>query len=208
MGRPTCNLVHFGRSLWRPASRTGAWSPKSIWGMPKMPPMPRNPPHFLFLHIKSYKKSSNRIYIYTIYIHLFKLTVGCKLHGGRATPLVSEAQRSRVSVRARRPSVLVEPPKAAPASRSCQRHWAVVDASYGGRGALQHPGSRVRVWWDYFGMMLLGYDLVVIPLRVFDFGKPAAWSKARAMKRGCELHVNCRFSPEICVNDARSGFLA
>ena len=33
------------------------------------------------------------------------------------------------------------------------------------------------MWWDYFGMMLLGYDLVVIPLRVFDFGDPAARSR-------------------------------
>lgn len=38
---------------------------------------------------------------------------------------LGEAQRSRVSVRARRPSVLVEQPKVAPAERSCFRHVVV-----------------------------------------------------------------------------------
>lgn len=36
---------------------------------------------------------------------------------------------------------------------------------------IQHPGSSLRAWWDTLGMMMLAYDLVVIPLRVFDIGE-------------------------------------
>ena len=36
---------------------------------------------------------------------------------------------------------------------------------------LQHPGSIFRVWWDSFGMTLLLYDLIVIPLRAFNLGE-------------------------------------
>ena len=39
---------------------------------------------------------------------------------------------------------------------------------------IQHPGSRFHAWWDSFGMMLLAYDLVVIPLQVFEIGESVA----------------------------------
>ena len=36
---------------------------------------------------------------------------------------------------------------------------------------IQHPGSPFRAWWDTVGTLLLCYDLVTIPLRVFDVGE-------------------------------------
>ena len=36
---------------------------------------------------------------------------------------------------------------------------------------FQHPGSTFKTWWDTFGMFLLIYDLIVIPLRAFDIGE-------------------------------------
>jgi len=40
--------------------------------------------------------------------------------------------------------------------------------------SIQHPGSHFHAWWDSFGMMLLAYDLVVIPLQVFEIGESVA----------------------------------
>ena len=39
---------------------------------------------------------------------------------------------------------------------------------------IQHPGSHFHAWWDPIGMMLLAYDLVVIPLQVFEIGESVA----------------------------------
>ena len=75
-------------------------------------------------------------------------------------------QISRVGAKTRRSSVLSVVPgssstrqtREGPYSRTCLR-------------MLQHPGSAFRVWWDTLGLMMLAYDLVVIPLRVFDIGE-------------------------------------
>ncbi|CAK9011906.1 unnamed protein product [Durusdinium trenchii] len=32
---------------------------------------------------------------------------------------------------------------------------------------IQHPGSLLRIWWGSLGMMLLGYDVIFLPLRFF-----------------------------------------
>ncbi|CAK9011703.1 unnamed protein product [Durusdinium trenchii] len=37
---------------------------------------------------------------------------------------------------------------------------------------LQHPGSSFRFWWDSMGMVLLCYDLIVLPLKAFNIGRP------------------------------------
>jgi len=37
------------------------------------------------------------------------------------------------------------------------------------RHFISYPGSRARVVWDVCGALLIFYDMVVIPLRVFDF---------------------------------------
>lgn len=37
--------------------------------------------------------------------------------------------------------------------------------------ALRRPGGRFKAWWDSLGMILLAYDLIAVPLRVFDIGE-------------------------------------
>lgn len=77
-----------------------------------------------------------------------------------------QKQISRVNARTRRSSVLSVVPVSSivrPEHRTSRSHAFF--------RMLQHPGSAFRAWWDALGMMMLAYDLVVIPLRVFDLGE-------------------------------------
>eukprot|EP00435_Cladocopium_sp_Y103_P042392 s1144_g11.t1 len=76
--------------------------------------------------------------------------------------------RNRVAAQAKRPSIQtaaslsdVLAPQAQSSCSACFHK-------------LQHPGSWIRAWWDTFGMLLLTYDVVVIPLRVFDINESVA----------------------------------
>ncbi|CAJ1356731.1 unnamed protein product [Effrenium voratum] len=53
---------------------------------------------------------------------------------------------------------------------------------------MQHPGSRYRAWWNFLGMMLLCYDMVVIPLRFFSLPEVAFTA---IMSWVTQLYWNC-----------------
>ena len=75
--------------------------------------------------------------------------------------------RTRVANQARRPSIHTAVSLSVLAPQAQSRCSACFQK-------VQHPGSWLRAWWDTFGMMLLTFDVVVIPLRVFDINESVA----------------------------------
>lgn len=55
-----------------------------------------------------------------------------------------------------------------------QKTWATLRSARVHTRFIQHPGCMFRIWWGTVGMVLLGFDMVTIPLRFFGLPESIA----------------------------------